>query len=77
MEDNQHNDTLTVDLLRLIQNTNPSASLGFPTTEEMNRFRQRRHDRERFGSERRREDRDRRFQLLKTAALANLRKDRP
>ena len=27
MEDNQHNDTLTVDLLRLIQNTPPQQNL--------------------------------------------------
>ena len=77
MNDALTEDKLAESLLHEILKSTPTARLGFPTIEELQRMNDRRQTGLANRDERRREDRDRRFQLLKTAALANLRKDRP
>ena len=70
------NDGFAEEILASVRKTIPSASLGFPPREELERIRQRRRsiDRQRF--KRMTEEEDRRFRQLKEAALATIRKDR-
>lgn len=71
------NDGFAEAILASLQKTTPSAFLGFPPREELERLRQLRHVRDRQRIERITEEQDRGFRRLKEAALANLGKDRP
>lgn len=67
METNTPTDSFAEELLRSVRLTIPSASLGFPSAEELQRLRQRRH-------ERLKREHDCKSRRLKEAVLACLRK---
>lgn len=71
------NDGFAEGILASVRKTIPSASLGFPPREELERIRQRRQSTDRQRFERMIEEEDRRFRRLKETALANIGKVRP
>lgn len=71
------NDGFAEAILASVRKTTPSASLGLPPREKLERLRQLHHLRDRQRIERMIEEDDRRFRRLKQAALANIGKDRP
>jgi hypothetical protein len=77
MDATNNNDTLAESLLREIRKTTPTACLGFPPPDELQRLRNSCQAAHILRMERLETEREARLQKLKQAALANLRKGRP
>ncbi len=77
MQETTSIDLAAEELFRELRKTTPSASLGFPSPEELQRRRNERLESERSRLLHRQEAEDREFQRLKEAALSRIRKDRP